>query len=381
MNDTTTPPKPPEASPPAAPPAAPPAGKPDASPPATNRRALTIAVTGIAILVIAAFVFVVPNLYGQATDDAYVDAHVVSVIPKVPAYVKALYVDDNSKVKAGQLLLELDPRDYAVQLEQAQATLANAQGKLQEARDQIPVADAEIARQHAELDVAQANARLAQANLGRLESVSDVRAVSSERVDEGRAAATSSRATVVAAQVRIQAADAQAKLVRSQAATAEAAVSQARAALDQARLNLSYTKIYADDDGTVARKSVEAGNYVQPGQLLLSVVPEQLYVIANYKETQLTHVRPGQPVSIRVDAFPNLDLHGHVDSIQRGTGARFALLPPENATGNFVKVVQRVPVKIVFDRPGDALRWITPGMSVETRISTRERPVWLGFLN
>jgi membrane fusion protein (multidrug efflux system) len=388
MNDTT-PPKPPEAAPPTTPPAAPPsmppaappAAKPGGPPPGSNRRALTIAATGIAILVVAALVFVVPNLYEQETDDAYVDAHVVSVIPKVPAYVKALYVDDNSPVKAGQLLVELDPRDYAVQLAQAQASVANAEGKLQEARDQIPVADAEVARQRAELDVAQANARLAQVNLGRLESVSDVRAVSSERLDEGRTAATGTRATAIAAQVRIDAAAAQAKLVRSQATTAEAAVAQAHAALDQARLNLSYTKVYADENGTVARKSVEAGNYVQPGQLLLSVVPDRLYVIANYKETQLTHVRPGQRVSIRVDAFPDLDLRGHVDSIQRGTGARFALLPPENATGNFVKVVQRVPVKIVFDDPGDALRRIAPGMSVETRISITERPAWLGFLN
>jgi membrane fusion protein (multidrug efflux system) len=125
---------------------------------------------------------------------------------------------------------------------------------------------------------------------------------------------------------------------------------------------------------------VEPGNFVQPGQLLLSVVPEHLYVIANYKETQLTQVRPGQAVAVDVDAFPDLHLRGHVQSIQRGTGSRFALLPPENATGNFVKIVQRVPVKIEFDNPGEAMKWIAPGMSVETRIFIREQPKWLEFL-
>lgn len=358
-----------------------PAAPPPVAVPPASRRSLVFGALGLAVLVLIALYFLVPDLYEKRTNDAYVDAHVVSVIPKVPAYVKKLYVDDNSKVQAGQLLIELDPRDYAVQLEQAKASLADAEGKLQEARDQIPVADAEIARQRAELEVAEANAKLAQVNLSRLQSVSDIRAVSSQRVDEGKAAAVSTRASVIAAQVRVQAAQAQAKLVRSQTATAQAAVAQARAAVDQAALNLTYTKIYAGEAGSIAKKTVEPGNFVQPGQLLLSVVPEHLYVIANYKETQLTRVRPGQVVAVDVDAFPDLHLRGHVDSIQRGTGSRFALLPPENATGNFVKIVQRVPVKIEFDNPGEAMKWIAPGMSVETRIFIREQPKWLEFLN
>ena len=135
------------------------------------------------------------------------------------------------------------------------------------------------------------------------------------------------------------------------------------------------------ESGSVANKSVEQANFVQPGQMLLSIVPDETYVIANYKETQLTHVEPGQSVRIFVDAFPDLRLHGHVDSIQRGTGSRFALLPPENATGNFVKVVQRVPVKIVFDDPAETLSGISPGMSVETEIFVARRPAWLSFLN
>ncbi|MEJ0003054.1 MAG: HlyD family secretion protein [Pararobbsia sp.] len=371
--------KPPAARAPAA--AAAPAAPPPTGTPGANRRLLIFALLGLAVLLIVALYFVMQSFYEKETNDAYVDAHVVSVISKLPAYAQTLHVDDNSKVAAGQLLVELDPRDYAVQFAQAQANLADAEGKLQDVRNQIPIADADIARQRADLDVANANARLAEVNLGRLQSVSDMRAVSSQRVDEGKAAAASTRASVVAAQVGIQAAQAQATLARSQAKTAEAAVAQARATVAQASLNLSYTKIYATEAGSVASKSVEPGNFVQPGQLLLSVVPDKLYVIANYKETQLTQVRSGQAVTIRVDAFPDLRLHGHVDSIQRGTGSRFALLPPENATGNFVKVVQRVPVKIEFDDPGEALRWIAPGMSVETRIFIREQPTWLGFLN
>ena len=154
---------------------------------------------------------------------------------------------------------------------------------------------------------------------------------------------------------------------------------QAEAQRDQAKLNLSYTTIRASDGGSVTNKTVEVGNYVQPGQVLFSVVPDELYITANFKETQLTDVRPGQRVMVRVDAFPSLRLQGRVDSIQRGTGSQFALLPPENATGNFVKVVQRVPVKITFDDPGEALHWISPGMSVEARIYTATPPAWLSL--
>jgi membrane fusion protein (multidrug efflux system) len=370
---------------------APPVQKPATTPPSAiapptpplpdNRRWLILGLlVPIVLLAIAAY-FLVPDLYEKQTDDAYVDAHLVSVIPKVPAYVQTLHVSDNSRVTAGDLLVELDPRDYVVQVDLARANVAAAVGKLEEARNQVAVADANIGQQKAELDVARANAKLAVANLARLQSVSDVRAVSSERVDEGKAAADGTRASVTAAQVKVDASQAQATLARSQVQTAEASVAQAQAMLAQATLNLSYTKIYATESGSVANKSVEQGNFVQPGQTLLSVVPDKLYVIANYKETQLTHVRSGQSVTVFVDAFPDLRLRGYVDSIQRGTGSHFALLPPENATGNFVKVVQRVPVKIEFDNPGEALKLVSPGMSVETEIFIRERPAWLSVLN
>lgn len=346
--------------------------------PAANRWPLLFGGAAIVLMVVIGAVLIAPFVYGERTNDAYVEAHLVSVIPKVPAYVQTLRVDDNAKVEAGELLVELDPRDYAVQVSVAQANLAAAAGKVQEALDQVSVADAAIRQQKAELDVSQAAAEIAEVNLKRLRSVSDARAVSSERVDEARTTAEGARASVEAARVRVDSAQAQAKLARSQAATAQALTQQAQASLDQARLNLSYTKIYAPQAGSIANKTVEDGNYVQPGQILFSVVPRRLFVIANYKETQLERVRPGQPADVRVDALPHTRFSGHVDSIQRGSGSRFALLPPENATGNFVKVVQRVPVKIVLDGPAEALARIVPGMSVEAEIYPGGRPSWLG---
>jgi membrane fusion protein (multidrug efflux system) len=176
----------------------------------------------------------------------------------------------------------------------------------------------------------------------------------------------------------LAAAQAQVGVLQTQAQQADAIIAGAQATVAQAQLNLSYTKIYAIVDGSVANRTVQAGNYVQSGQTLFSAVPTEIYIIANFKETQLENMRVGQPVRVRVDALPNPRLKGHIDSFQRGTGSNFALLPPENATGNFVKVVQRVPVKIVLDGPADALRAISPGMSVEPTVMTASPPSWLG---
>jgi membrane fusion protein, multidrug efflux system len=321
----------------------------------------------LVFIVIAAF-FVIPDWYSESTDDAYVEAHLTTVMAKVPAYVQTLHVDDNATVKNGELLVELDPRDYAVAVDVARANLEAAQSRRREADSRVGIADADVAQAHAELAVAQANAALAVANLKRLHSVVDARAVSNERVDTATAAFDATRATVTAAETKVRSSLATAELAREQVKTAAASVAQASAALDQANLNLSYTRITAVLGGTIANKAVEEGNYVQPGQTLFAIVPVAPFVIANFKETQLERIRPGQAANVRVDAYPHLRLKGHVDSLQRGTGSVFALLPPENATGNFVKVVQRIPVKIVLDDPGEAAHWISPGMSVEAQV-------------
>jgi membrane fusion protein (multidrug efflux system) len=325
------------------------------------------------IILVLAAIFLIPAFWEESTDDAYVEAHVVSIVAKVPAYVIALHVDDNSAVRAGAAMLDLDPRDYINAAALAHADLAAATGKLTQAQVQVRVADAAVRQSEAELQVAQANDKLAADNLRRVLSVSDIRAVSSERVDEQRTQAASARATLAANDVRVASARAQSDLARAEVTTANAAVAQAQARLDEALLDLSYTHIVAPEDGTVANKSVQLGNYVEPGQLLLSLVPPRRFVVANYRD-------PGQRVSITIDAFPGRTFRGHVDSLQPGTGARFALLPPQNATGNFVKIAQRVPVKIVFDGDDPALNGIVPGLSCETKVFTGERPSWLGFL-
>jgi membrane fusion protein, multidrug efflux system len=344
-----------------------------------EERQLTPALMVVCGILVALFVlctvayFVVPEIYAVRTDDAYVDAHVETIMPKVAAYVRTLHVDDNSPVRAGELLVELDPRDYEVKVKLAQADVDTASGRLGEAREQVLVAGERVRQAMAELGVSRANARLAGATLDRVRGVADIRAISAERVDEAGAAADGTRSTVLASEVAISAATSQARLARAQVVTAEASLAKAHAALSQAELDLSYTKIYATQDGTVVNRIVEAGNFVQPGQVLFSVTPSEIYVIANYKETQLERIRPGDAAVVEVDSLGELRLRAHVDSIQRGTGSRFALLPPENATGNFVKIVQRVPVKLVFDRTYGAMRRMSPGMSVEAEVFVSRR--------
>lgn len=309
-----------------------------------------------------------PGLFRAETDDAYVEAHVEAISARVPGYVQSLSIDDNSRVKKGDALLDLDPRDYQTRADTAKADLAAAQSRLDEAQARSVVAEADVGVTGAEAEATAANARLAVDDLQRFAAVSDVRAVSSQRLDTARAAADSSKATLAAAKRKVELARAEADLARAQIRTAQASVAQAKAALEQAELNLSYTHLIAPEAGSVANKLVESGTYVQAGQTLLSLVPATVYVVANFKETQVGGIEAGRPVALRVDAFPDLTLHGHVDSIQRGSGSRFALLPPENATGNFVKIVQRLPIKIILDEPPETLAKLAPGMSAVVSI-------------
>src|SRR3984957_6336788 len=261
---------------PAAHAAAPPA------PPPKSKLPLAIGAAALVVFIVVAAFFVVPEWYSESTDYAYVEAHLTTVTAKVPAYVQALHVDDNSPVKSGELLVELDPRDYAVLVDVARANLEAAQSRLKEADSRTTIADADVAQARAELVVARANAVLADSNLKRLRSVADARAVSNERIDTATAAFDSTRATVTAAETKVRASLATADLARAQVKTADASVAQTTAALDQANLNLSYTKITAVLGGTVASKTVEEGNYVQPGQTLFAIVPVAPYVIANF---------------------------------------------------------------------------------------------------
>jgi membrane fusion protein, multidrug efflux system len=329
----------------------------------------------------AAFYLYVPSFYEVGTNDAYVDAHAISVVPKVAAYVSALHVNDNSKIAKGDLLIELDPRDFQVAVDSAMADLKSAEANAANIDAQLHEQQAVIEQNASAIVGDQSMLEFSQQELQRYQSLESTGSGTEQRLQQAQSDIGQRQANLRRDLAALAAARAHVAVLETQGRQAQAAIDRQRAALAQAQLNLSYTKIYATEAGSVANKTVEVGNFVQPGQVLLSAVPDVLYITANYKETQMTSVRPGQPVAIRVDAFPNLRLKGRVDSIQRGTGSQFALLPPENATGNFVKVVQRVPVKITFDDPGEAIKWISPGMSVETRITFGTAPRWLGFLN
>ncbi|MFH1263904.1 MAG: HlyD family secretion protein [Pseudomonadota bacterium] len=265
---------------------------------------------GAILLVVGVIAIVIYTLYAKthvSTDDAFIDAHIASLSAKVAGQVERVVVEDNQKVRKGDVLVEIDPRDFQVKLAQMKA----------------------------EKDAADAEARRAATDATRHKQLFEKQQISRQVLDRSVA-----DADVAVARARV-----------------------AEAKMEAAGLDLSYTKISAPEDGTVAKRAVEVRSYVQVGQPLMAVIPNQVWVIAKFKETQLKKIKPGQKVRIRVDAYSDRRFNGHVDSIQPGAEARFSLFPPENATGNYVKVVQRVPVKILFDEPTDGF-WLAPGMSV-----------------
>jgi membrane fusion protein, multidrug efflux system len=343
---------------------------PAVSKPKKSRRLLLLGIVGAAVLAGGAIWFVLNAGY-ETTDDATIEAHVIQVSPKVSAHVKAVHFDDNYQVKRGDLLIELDPRDFAVTLASAQANFASAQSKLAEAEAQQNVAQAGLGQAKADLTSSQATADNAQADLKRNEVLYQTHVIDRREYDASMALAKSDVANVESSAKKVASQEAQIRLAAAEYSTASAEEQQAEAQSRQAQLQVSYTKIYAPFDGRVTKKSVEPGDYVQPGQTLFSLVPPEVWVIANFKETQLKNMKVGQPVSVEVDAVPGHDFKAHVDSFQGGTGGRFTLLPPENATGNFVKVVQRVPVKIVFDEPANSLERLWAGESVEPKVNVR----------
>jgi len=341
-------------------------------PPRNKKRKLKIlaGLAGLVLLVAIIFYyfhFVAPY---ESTDDAFIDGYVTVISPRVPGQVTQLLVTDNQEVKEGDVLVEIDPRDYAASLSQARADLAVANSQSNQSRAQVKVSEAKVAQAQAAVTAAEAEAQRANDDLKRYESV-ESRAVSKSAIDLAQAQARSATANLESARSQAKAAEAEVALSEAGVETATAASQQAEAKLQQAELNFSYTKIIAPLDARVTARTVQPGNYVQPGQALLALVPKNIWVVANFKETQLTYMKPGQPVELRVDAYPNKKFKGYVDSLQAGTGARFSLLPPENAVGNYIKVVQRVPVKIIFDEPLSTNLDIAPGMSVVPKVKVK----------
>ncbi|MEP7211618.1 MAG: efflux RND transporter periplasmic adaptor subunit [Acidobacteriota bacterium] len=420
---------------------------------------------GAAVLVLAiagTFYWLYARQY-ESTDDAFIEGDIVQISPKVAAYVKKVDVKSNQFVHKGDLLVELDPSDLEVRLEQARAQLETArsqrgsaaanlqltqrtttagqtqaasnvqtarsnvdqtkaasdakQSQIKQAQAAVRTAQANLQQIRAQVPQAQANLNLAQVEFDRRQALFNRGDISRQALDQATNALRTSQAQlssaqqqVIAAQSRVDEANAgvatanqnfrqsvaqvdlsqsqvgesqgrlqeansapeQIQVTQSQVTTAEAGIAAAEAAVHQAELELSYTKVFAPEDGYVTRKSVEEGQLVQVGTPLMAISQsDEIWVVANFKETQLENMQPGQPVEISVDAYPNEEFHGKVESFQAGTGSRFSMLPAENATGNYVKVVQRVPIKIVFDDPPEKVKRLFPGMSVEPTVKVR----------
>jgi membrane fusion protein, multidrug efflux system len=399
-----------------------------------NKR-IRIAIGAVVIVVLAVAVWLWATAGRETTDDAQVDAHVAPIAARIGGTVAEVPVKENQEVEAGAVLVVIDPRDYQVALDKARAELATAEADAAAARVNVPItstaatsnvstarggveqaqagiegaqraidaATARVATAEARQREAEANAAKTAKDVERFKGLLAKDEVSQQQYDAAVGAADAARAATDSARSQVQEAQAGISVAQSQlmqaragatqataqlqtaqsgpqevtaqrarAASADAKVLQQRAAVQQAELNLQYTTLRAPMKGIVSRKGVEVGQVVQPGQPLMTVIPlEEVWVTANFKETQLEKMRPGQPAVIEVDAYGGRDFKAHVESLAAATGSRFSLLPPENATGNFVKVVQRVPIRIAIDEKQDAQQLLRPGMSVTAKVYTK----------
>ena len=307
-----------------------------------------------------------------STDDAYVQAHSVLISPKVSGYISEVPVDDNQAVKAGQVIARIDPRDYDTALDQARANVAAAQASIETLNQQIAQQRLVVEQDRQQVASDQAALVYSQQDYQRYTILAKDGYGTVQRAQQAQADIREKDAMQQHDIAVVAAAEKQIGVFEAQLAQANATLAQQQAMEHQAELNLSYTAITAPVDGTVGVRTLRVGEYVQAGTQLMAVVPLQaVYIVANYKETQLTNVRPGQPATIDVDTFPGAKIHGHVDSLAPASGQEFALLPPDNATGNFTKIVQRIPLKIVVDKDDPLVGKLRPGMSVEPTIDTK----------
>lgn len=314
-------------------------------------RKRTIAIVVLSILAVLVGIYMVDQMKYQSTDDAYVETTTVNVSPRVSGQIKDVYVTDNQFVKEGDLVAVIDDEDYKIRLEQSDANYEKI--RLDQSNAQ------------ANLSAAESNIKLAKRDLDRYKNLYEKGAVSKQTFDAAQVKYDNAEATLVQAKQALFS-DENGKTV------ADANLRTAKAAKDKAALDLSYTKIYAPQSGTVTSRRVEKGMYVNAGSPLFTLVPEDVWVVANFKENQLNGMKPKQPVDIKIDTYPNKVFKGEVESIQRASGAKSSLFPPENAVGSFVKIVQRIPVKIIFTEEIDSNEYtIVPGMSVVPKIKVK----------
>lgn len=339
------------------------------------KRVILIGIVVAVLLGVGLYMFLTRN--HVSTDDAYTTGRKISIAPHVSGFVEKLLVDDNQFVHKGDLLVQLDGRDYLATLHRAEAAVQQAQADMNAYKMSLIVAQKNFPGRlvEAQGNVSAARARLfkAQTDYSRQHRVARA-ATTQQDIDYAKAALDEAIAAVAQAQGQLT----QAEPVQANIDTADAHVTQAvanltaaRADLEKARLDVEWTNIRAPRDGRISQRNIEQGNFVQTGQEMFSIVPDEIWIVANYKETQLTNMRPGQKVKIEIDAYPQLHLKGHVDSLQMGSGESFSAFPPENATGNFVKTVQRIPVKILIDSGLDSKIPLAIGLSVEPTVYTR----------
>lgn len=321
------------------------------------------------ILIIGGILFWLDARKYEGTDDAFIDTNIVHLAPRAAGQVTGVFVTDNQRVTAGQVLVQLDPSVAGTQIAQAEASKAQALSQIAQATAQVSVAEANVAQAKADVVAPAAQAANAARDYRRYLAVQrqSPDAVAQQQVDAAATTAMADAGQKVSAQKKVEANEAQARSARTQISAGRAQLQTAAAQESQARLQIQYAQVIAPVSGHVAHKTVAVGDYAIQGQEVMSIVPDDLWVTANFKETQLQHIRPGERVDLKIDAYPKVRFTGHIDSIQRGAGQSFAVLPAQNATGNYVKVVQRVPVKIVIDRP-DPRYPLGPGMSVKPRV-------------
>jgi membrane fusion protein (multidrug efflux system) len=337
----------------------------------------------IAIVSVAAVAALVGIFYGirhwqfysthEETDDAEVEGHISPVLPRVPGYVARVLVGDNQRVTAGQVLLEVDPRELDLRVAEADAALRNANAD--HATAEAAIIGARASAQTADANVATAlvRQRKALADLARDTVLFKTGAITDSQLSDTKAAADTATAQVASVRSEARSADLQIAVAAARGAAAQTQANEKASDLDFARLQRTYASVTAPIAGIVSRKNVEPGQFIQSGQTLLSVTSDaDVWVVANFKETQLTRMRAGQSVEFEADSYPGIVFHGKIESISGATGARFALLPPDNSTGNFVKVTQRVPVKITLTQALEADHPLRPGMSVDATVSVRE---------
>ena len=340
------------------------------------RRLLKISILGSLVLLVAAIAWLwgwqwlTIGRFEETTDNAYVRADITAVAPKVAGYVVEVHVDDNATVAAGNILFRIDARDYRAKLAQTEANVASARAALVNIDAEKRLQEAVIAQAEAQLEAQLAAQRLATQQFTRYQSLVRTQAVSEAQLDERAAEKAKAGASVVSAQAGIQAQRRKLDVLAAQRDAAQAALSQAEASRTLAQIDLDNTTVHAAVSGVIGNRQVRVGRFVSAGAPLLDIVPvKDVWIVANFKETQLGNIRVGQPVRVSIDGYPDAQVRGIVDSLAPGSGAAFSLIPPDNATGNFVRVVQRVPVKIRLTDAPPGMR-LVPGLSARVSIRT-----------